>query len=216
MRLSPALALAGGLALSAPAFAQTNPAAPAVSANPYPTPLYRMTDVGKSLNLTPDQVTRLNTLTDQTQAQFRSDYTKAAGLAEAERMVRMAELNRQYNTAWNKAAAGVFNDAQRARYQQFNYQYGGFNTLSDPDVQRRLNLTPEQVRNLNEHAAWSDRQWQDVQRAGAADPTKGTQAYRDYWTARQERFNKFLTPDQQKAWREMAGEPYTFQPNFSR
>lgn len=216
MRTRSALGLAAGLALAAHAAAQPNPAQPAPTTVPYPDPLYRMTDVGKSLNLTPDQVTRLNTVTDQTQSRYRADYAKLATMAEAERAAAARDLNRRYSADWSKSAADIFNDTQRARYQQFNYQYGGFNSLYDPDVQRRLNLTAEQVKNLQDQAAWSNQQWNNIYTTGAADPTKGTQMYRDYWTARQERFNKFLTPDQQRAWREMTGDPYTFQPNFRR
>jgi hypothetical protein len=132
---------------------------------------------------------------------------KLGALNDAERFTRTQELNRQYNADWNKGAADIFNDTQRGRYQQYNYQYGGFNTLNDPDVQKRLNLTAAQVKDLRTHSDWGNQQLQDV--------NTGTQAYRDYWTAHQERFNKFLTADQQKAWREMSGEPYAFQPNFT-
>ncbi len=112
-------------------------------------------------------------------------------------------------------AREVFNDTQRARYQQYNYQYGGFGTLYDPDVQKQLNLTAEQQKNLRAQWDWSNQELADINRTGATDATKGTQMYRDYWTARQERLNKFLTPEQQKAWGTMVGDPYTFQPTFT-
>ena len=127
----------------------------------------------------------------------------------------MQELNRQYYGDWSKGAGSVFNDAQRARYQQLNYQYGGFNSFYDPAVQKQLNLTADQQRNLRAQWDWSDQQLQDINRVGATDPTKGTQMYRDYWTQRQERVNQFLTPDQQKEWRSIVGDPYTFRPNFT-
>lgn len=213
MRLLSSLALTA--AVAATAVAQPNPASPVPVPNPYPTPLYRTGDVARTLNLNQNQINRLNSLTEQTQAQYRSDYTKAAGLAEADRMVRMAELNRQYSAAWGKGAADVFNDTQAARYRQLNYQYGGFHALYDPDVQKRLNLTPDQVRNLREQADWSNRQWQEVNRAGVADVNRSTQLYKDYWNQRQERFNRYLTPEQQRAWATMVGDPYTFPPNFT-
>jgi hypothetical protein len=175
-----------------------------------------MNDVSKSLNLTADQVTKLNKLTEDTQARYRDDYGKLGTLKDADRFTRMQELNRQYYTDWNKGARDIFNDTQRTRYQQVNYQYGGFDVLYDPDVQKRLNLTADQIRDLRTHWDWNNQQLQDINRLGVTDPTKGTQAYKDYWTTRQERFNKFLTADQQKAWRELTGEPYTFQPNFRR
>jgi hypothetical protein len=175
-----------------------------------------MNDVGKSLTLTPDQINRLNTLTDQIQAQYRQNYAGLSSLNEQQRLARQQELNREYYNAWNKGANDIFNDAQRTRYQQLNYQYGGFNSLDDPDVRKRLNLTPNQMDTLRDNAVWSNQQLQNINRLGATDAAKATQMYRDYWTQRQERLNKFLTPEQQRTWAQMTGEPYTFQPIFVR
>ena len=50
-------------------------------------------------------------------------------LKDADRFTRTLELTRRYYTDWNKGARDVFDDTQRARYQQYNYQYGGFDTL---------------------------------------------------------------------------------------
>lgn len=240
MRLTSALGLTCGLALATTVSAQTTPPAtpakpPAQPALPgqvqpgqvqpkqvqpaqtnlYPPTLYRMNDVGKALNLTQDQVTNLNKLTDQTQARYRDDFAKLGTLSDAERFARQQELNRLYATDWNKAARDVFNDTQRTRYQQLQYQYGGFGTLYDPDVQKQLNLTPAQVKDLRGHWDWSTQQMQDVTRLGTTDAAKGTQAYQGYWTQRQERLDRFLTPEQQKAWRGLVGDPFTFQPTFT-
>lgn len=211
MRLTCALVLAGALPLAAPLSAQPNKTATV----PYPPALYQMNDVGKSLNLTQDQITRLNKLTTDTQGRYRDDYTKLGTLNDADRFARTQELNQKYYTDWNKAARDVFNDTQRNRYQQLGYQYGGFNTFYDPDVQKRLNLTAEQQKDLRAQYDWSAQQWADINRTGATDATKATQLYRDYWTARQERLNKFLTSEQQKVWNEMIGDAYTFQPTFT-
>ncbi|HEX4610197.1 MAG TPA: hypothetical protein VH092_18540 [Urbifossiella sp.] len=149
------------------------------------------------------------------QARYRDDFAKLGTLGDADRYARTQELNQKYYADWNKGAGNVFNDAQRARYEQLNYQYGGFGALSDPAVQRQLNLTAEQQKNLQAHGDWSNRQLQDINRVGATDATKGAQMYRDYWAARQERMNQFLTPEQQGAWAKMTGAPYTFQPAFA-
>ena len=211
MRFATSLGLVCGVVLVT-ASAQPNPPA---ATTPYPTALYQMNDISKSLNLTAEQISNLNKLTEQTQAKYREDYAKLGALKEAERFNRMQELNRQYYTDWSKGAGSVFNDTQRTRYQQYNYQYGGFNTFYDPDVQKRLNLTADQIRDLRTQWDWSDQQMREINRIGATDATKGRQMYTDYWKARQERFDKFLTAEQQKAWRELTGDPYTFQPTFT-
>jgi len=180
----------------------------------YPVQLYRLPDVTKTLTLTPEQINRLNTVTDQVQTRYRTDYVGLGSLPEAQRAARQQELNRQYYGDWNKASRDVFNDTQRARYQQLAYQYGGFNAMYEPDVQTRLGLTPAQTKALADQVTWSDRQLQEINRIGATDPTKGAEAYRAYWDQRQQRLNTFLTPQQQQAWRELTGDPYAFQPVF--
>jgi hypothetical protein len=174
-----------------------------------------MTDVGKTLNLTADPVSRLNELTTQSQNQFRDDFTKLNTLSDAERFNRQLELNKQYSADWDKKARTIFNDTQWTRYQQLNNQYGGFNALYDTDVQRRLNRTPDHIKNLRENSDWSHQQLAEINRVGATDAAKGRQMFSDYWTARQERLNKFLTPEQQKAWQQLTGDPFTFQPVFT-
>jgi len=217
MRFQSILVLGCSLALTGSALAQAQPPArtPAQT-NLYPPALYQMNDVGKTLNLSRDQIDALNKVTGQVQDQYREDYGKLGTLNEADRAARLQELNRKYYGDWNKGARDIFNDTQRTRYQQFNYQYGGFNSLYDPDVQKRLNLTEAQLRDLREQSDWSNRQWQEINTMGTTDPTRATRMYNDYWKAREERFNKYLTPEQQKTWREMIGDPYTFQPTFTR
>jgi hypothetical protein len=228
MRFKSIFGLACSLAITTTVSAQTRPpttapgtAQPQVRpgqtapTNPYPPELYRMSDVSKSMNLTQDQLTNLNKLTDQTQAKYRDNYNKLGTLNDADRAARAQELNRQYYGDWNKGASGIFNEDQMNRYQQLNFQYGGFNTLNDPAVQKQLNLTPDQIKNLNEHTNWRNQQLQEINGIGVNDPTKGTQMYQDYWKQHQERFGKYLNSEQQKTWQQMTGEPYGFQPYFS-
>jgi len=199
---------------SAPTQAQVKPVQPTTT-NLYPTPLYQMNDVSKTLNLNKDQINRLNTLTNKIQGQYSTQYGKLNNLDDATRFTRQQELNQQYYRDWNKGATDILNNDQRLRYQQLNHQYGGFNTLYDPDVQKRLNLTPAQMKNLRDSVNWNNQQLQNIRKTWTSDPTKGAQQYNTYWQERQQRFNTLLTPAQQQTWRELTGEPYTFQPNFT-
>jgi len=176
-----------------------------------------MNDVGKSLNITASQRDQLNAITNKIQDQYNAQYNKLGTLSADDRFARQQELDRQFMADWNKSAGNVLNRDQMSRYQQLNYQYGGFNSLYDPTVQTRLNLslTADQQRALRENWDWNNQQLQQINTMAATDPTKATQLYNDYWTARQERFNKFLTPEQQKIWLQMVGDPYTFQPTFT-
>jgi len=215
-----------GVALTSAALGQVAP--PAGTAPPQtgtaqvqqsftiPAPLYRQADVGQSLNLTPDQINRLNQVTAQTEAQYRDRYNALGTMRDAERATRFRDLTREYMADWSRNAREVFNDTQRNRYQQLYYQYGGFDALYDPAVQRRLNLTAAQVQALQAQADWNYQQQQAINAAARLDAARGGQLYRDYWQQRQERFNTYLTPDQQRIWGELTGPPYQFQPYFGR
>lgn len=207
------LLLAAAVAIQAqnPAVQPVQPARPVVI---YPTPIYQMNDVSKAITLNEKQITQLNDLNTRIQTKYAKDYEKLSTVPERDRFMATQDLNRRYVTDWNAGAKDVFNAEQMTRYQQLQYQYGGFNSLYDPAVQKRLNLTEEQIRSLNDSATWSSQQMADINRMGATDREKATQAYRDYQKAYQERWGKYLTPEQQRTWREMTGEPYTFQPYF--
>jgi hypothetical protein len=217
MRLKLGLTPALALALAASVHGQLDPVTyqpwtvPS-DKSPYPVAVYRVGGVDRTLNLTPEQVNRLNQLTDQTQAAYRERYAALRDVPEADRWARQQELNRQYYAEWMKGARGVFKDDQYTRYQQLNYQYGGFTVLSDPDLQKRLNLTPEQQKALREQIDWSTGQLSDINRMGPTDFEKASRAYGTYRTEYDQRFNRLLTPEQQRTWREMTGEPYTFRP----
>ncbi len=193
--------------------AQAQPVQPG-AATTYPVQLYRLNDVSKNLNLNEKQVEQLNKLTDQSQARYRQNFEKLGTLAGAERGPRVQELDRQYTTEWLKSAREVLDEKQMARYQQLSYQYGGFDTFNDPDVNKRLNLTEEQRRNLRDSITWNEQQRREIDRLGATDREKATKLYGDYQKEYQIRFNKYLTPEQIKAWLDLTGEPYTFQPTF--
>lgn len=219
------IAFASGLLLQACLHAQTVPTAtqpPTVPLQPEktgqsfssPTPIYQMNDVSKTLNLNQNQIANLDKLTDQTQAKYSDSYNKLNARNGNDRFTQGLELNRKFYGDWNTSARGIMNDNQWSRYQQLHYQYGGFNSLYEPVVQKELNLTPAQIKSLNEQSLWSAEQLQNINRIGATDPTKGTQMYRDYRKTYQERFNTFLTPEQLKSWQHLTGEPYNFQPTF--
>jgi hypothetical protein len=185
-----------------------------LGANVYPSTIYQMGDIGRSLNLTPTQISGLDQLTTATQKAYRDRFNTVMALPESERATRMDELNRQYATEWHKGARNIFNENQYSRYQQLIHQYGGFHSLTNPEIQKQLDLTPTQLRDVVEQRNWSNRQVQEINRVAATDPAKATQMYRDYSKQLTERMNSFLTPMQQQVWAQLTGEPYSFQANF--
>jgi hypothetical protein len=66
---------------------------PVQSVSPFPSPLYRMNDVSKHLNLNDKQLQQLNTLTEKTQAAYQERMNRLGTLAQLERGPRVQELN---------------------------------------------------------------------------------------------------------------------------
>jgi hypothetical protein len=180
----------------------------------FPPSLYQMNDVAKSLNLSNQQMTQLNDMTTKLQTRLSSDYSKASQLPVNDRASQIQLLNQQYDSEWMKGAGDIFNQDQWKRYRQLNLQYGGFNSLSNPDVQQSLNLTAEQKKNLAGQIDWSTQQLQNMNQIGATNADKASQMYQAYQKEFQNRWNTYLTPTQQQAWGALVGQPFQFQPTF--
>jgi Spy/CpxP family protein refolding chaperone len=225
MRTSRKLALASVvLPLTASVLLAQNPAPPAQNSNPatgtrggqgqssFPSPLYRQDDVARSLNLTADQLSRLNRATDDLQSRYRSDFDRLGSLSDRERAARSADLMRRYGTDWSKATSDIFNDQQRSRYGQLDLQYRGIGAFSDPELQRRMNLTDQQIAQMRDLDTWSLERMREFPERMRTSQDRGAQAWSDYRRQGQERLNKILTPEQQRAWSQITGEPYNFRP----
>lgn len=180
----------------------------------FPKPIYQLEGVNRNLNLTQRQIDQLNDMNNRIQKDYTTRYDRISAIPENQRAARLQELDRQYRNEWMTGARDVFNENQLNRYRQLQYQNDRFNAFNDPDVQKRLNLTEDQRRQLREQIEWNDVQMRNWRDQAQTDRVKAQQLYQEYQRQYNERFNKFLTPDQQKTFREMVGEPYEFKPLY--
>jgi hypothetical protein len=199
---------------AAAALGQNQPVQPVTPQYQYPPAVYQMQGVPQALNLSQQQINSLNQLSGRLQGTYRDRYGKLSSVAEADRNTRLRELNQQYQADWMTGARDIFHPPQLSRYQQLQLQQGGFNSLTNADVQRQLRLTGDQQRRLQDAANWSAQQLRDISSLGATDRDKAMRLYQDYQRQYQDRLNQLLTPEQQRTWNAMIGQPYTFQPNF--
>ncbi|MFL5341066.1 MAG: hypothetical protein ACJ8F7_13045 [Gemmataceae bacterium] len=180
-----------------------------------PSPLYRQDDIGRSLNLTPEQINRLNRATESLQTRYGTDFERLGTLSDRERGQRYNELMRNYYSDWNKATNDIFNDQQRTRYGQLELQYRGIDAFSDPDLQRRLNLTDEQRTRLRDLDTWNQQQMQGLPNRMRTAGDRGADIWSDYRKQSSERLNQILTPEQRQTWSQLTGEAYNFRPPVS-
>lgn len=173
-----------------------------------------MDDVSRSLTINDRQLQQLNTMTQQLQERYQPQYDRALGMAERARQDRLTQLNREYTNAWLNDARKVLDDKQLARYQQLQLQYGGFSTFNDPAIQKQLNLTDAQLRDLGAALTWSNQREQEIVTRAQTDRVLAREWYREYAKEYQDRLNKILSADQQRQWSTMTGEPFPFPPPF--
>ena len=208
---------AAGLVLTAAAFGQNPPTVPPSTpptprVDAYPFQIYRMPDVAKALSITETQVNRLDQATERLQTRYRAEFDKLRDLPADLRDPRVVELLRAYQSEWIRAAGQILTTAQYPRYRQLELQFRGFGAFADPDIQKQLNLSQEQVVRLHEALAWSVKQMHDIAANGDKSRDKGATQFANFQRAARDRLNQVLTTDQQQAWQKMTGPPFPFPP----
>jgi hypothetical protein len=197
-----------------PVFPTTGGTSPSKTTVVFPTDLFRMNDVSKSISLTDRQVNQLNTMTQQLQSRFQVQFEKLASLPAQQRADRMLELNREYTNAWINGAREFLNGTQLTRYQQLQFQFGGFASLTDPILQKALNISDAQMTKLRADVTWSDQQLAAIREAALTNEARALQMFNTFNATAQERWNQLLSADQQRAWAQLTGDPFAFPPPF--
>ncbi len=177
-----------------------------------PTPIFRMDSISQALTLNRRQLNQLNTMTQQLQQRYQVQYDRLNRLPANQRTNRLMELNREYNNSWLNGAKNFLDPTQLSRYQQLQLQSGGFATFNDPAIQKGLNLTDPQIKQLNSAQTNSNKLLQEILTLGQTDPAQAQRAYVAFTRAYQDQLTQILTPEQQRQWSQMTGEPFPFPP----
>jgi hypothetical protein len=168
--------------------------------------------VRQQLNLNDDQFNRLNqsyldnfNRFDQSRGQLGNE------LNEQQRAQRMRELEGSFRQGFSSSLNDVFTSPQqRQRFEQLELQHRGLGALSDPTMQQRLNLTPDQRRQIQDLAT----QWNtEMGRLGNSARTDTDATTRNFNTMRlqmSQRINSILNDQQRQVWSQMVGEPFDF------
>ncbi len=204
-----------GLLLVVQAFGQQQPNQGATMPPPYGGPWYRDANVRKALNITDQQLERLNEAYDRLGPRWREDSVRLERLGDRDRAERLRELTQTYRGELARAFGGVLDETQMARYRQLDLQARGWTVFADPEVQKALNLTDEQRARLRELADTSDRTVRELTDAARTNRDEAVRKYGDFRTRTQEAINAVLTEEQRRAWNRLTGEPVTFPPPFA-
>lgn len=156
--------------------------------------------VQKELKMTEEQVSKVRDLQQKQRAAFK----EAFNLSPEERRQKMRELT-ESNT---KALAEILKPEQLKRLKQINYQLaplGG--VLSDPEVQKELNLSDEQkekIRAIQQDAAQAMREL--FQPGG--DPNETRRKIEEFRKSTDQKLMNLLTDAQKNKLNELKGEPF--------
>jgi hypothetical protein len=178
----------------------------------FPTPLFQQPNVGQTLNLNRDQMTRLNGMTQQLQNRFQGDFNRAFTGSGRDRDAAMQALQGRFNSDFMKGAGGIFNDQQMTRYRQLQLQSQGASALLSPDVASRLNLTDEQRTRLRNLDTQYQRQLRDFTGSDASRRADFRNRWETFQRENGQRINGILDENQRRMWSQMTGERFNFAP----
>jgi hypothetical protein len=161
--------------------------------------------VQREILINEQQLQRLNQIFGQGLDRTRQSLN---ALREAERAQRLAELSRSFNAEFMRSAGDILNEQQMLRFNQLNLQQQGLGAFTDPQLQKQLLLTEQQLLQLRKAGDVFDRDLQGILRdAAAADAQRRFDAL---MRLRSEQINSVLNQQQQQSFQRMIGQPFTF------
>jgi len=181
------------------------------------TPFFSDPGVRRQLNLNDNQFNTLNRAYLDAYNRYNQGITGLnTSLTPQQRMAQMQQLENQFNNDFARNVDTTFTDPRfRTRFDQLNRQFMGVNAFNNTAIQRQLNLTPQQLQQLQQLATqWRQQLMQFNSNNGVGvsgiDPQEWNQMYSQYWN----QLNTVLTPEQQQIWMQLTGQRYTFPSNL--
>lgn len=146
---------------------------------------------------------------NQDQAQLHG----ATELTDEQRKLQLQSTNHFYDN-FIKSTNDILDSQQRARFNQLNLQYRGYQAFSDPAVARRLQLSTDQLAQLRNNEQTYNQQLDSVYKLRPTDPTSDPslfpKRFAELRTDMHGQINAVLTPEQQVTWKELIGDQYNF------
>lgn len=168
-------------------------------------------DVQKDLGLTEDQIGKLTAIQQGMMDDMRAAFQNGGGDREA-----MQKQMQEMMKATQKKVDEVLTEAQRKRLKEIGIQMQGNRAITDPEVQKALNMTDDQKTKVK---ALSDKSQEAMQ--SLMEKMRNQEIDRDEMRASMEKNNKvmdeelakILTEDQKKALAAMGGKKFEKDPN---
>jgi hypothetical protein len=168
--------------------------------------------VQQHLNLDNNQLNALNQSYGQYWNQYQGELNKLGNPTGQNWSNGVQGVWSNYNNQLLNAAQGTLAPEQFQRFQQLNLQHQGMFAFTNPAIQDKLNLTPQQRTQLSNYLQQQYAKEAEIYRNYANDPQAGAQAYQALRQQAGTDINGMLTPQQQQTWSGMVGNQYQFGP----
>jgi len=168
-------------------------------------------NVQKDLKLTDAQVRKVQETLREIRERHQDDYSALRDASPDVRWTKMATLNETVSDEVKKALS--FSAEQSKRYDQISLQARGLQAFASASVDERLKLTSDQKSKIREiveatrssFAGSVNKDASEQERTEARNKRAATQK------ANMTKVQALLTDDQNKAWKELTGEPIEIQ-----
>jgi hypothetical protein len=109
-----------------------------------------------------------------------------------------------------KVLTDILKPEQVKRLKQIQRQQMGVAAFSDPEVQKALNLTDGQKNQLRTIGEDLRKEREEIFKNAGDNREEAMKKMMTLNKEKLEGVTKLLTPEQQKAWKELVGEPFEF------
>jgi hypothetical protein len=129
------------------------------------TPWFSNPQIRAQIGLNEQAFTQLNTAYGQAYTKYNSGVsTLGNNLTPEQRIQRMQDLQNRFYKDFTPAVHNSITDpTQLTRYNQLYLQFQGYGAFNDPQVQQKLNLTPQQMQQLQQQAQQYNQQVNTLQ-----------------------------------------------------
>jgi len=164
--------------------------------------------VQKELKLEDQQLEKAKELGQKAREKMTAARSSFEGLDQEERRTKMTELNKEINESTMKAAGEFLKPEQITRLKQISYQTRGASALSDPDVQKKLNITDSQKTDIQTIVTDSMSEMRTIFQENQDDREAAMKKVGELRKQTLAKAEAKLNDEQQKSWKEMLGSPF--------
>ncbi len=170
--------------------------------------LLRIEKVQKEIELTDEQKAEVEKITTENREKMRELFTQGQG---GDRQANIEKMRHLQAEAQKNIEAALL-PHQVARLKEIRLQIAGVQALSDPEVQKELGLSEEQVQKLRDAAREVMQGMRPQDGQGPRDPGAIRQRFEEMRQKLEEAALKVLTDDQKAKWEKMKGEKFEISP----